>query len=187
MLDVPIFLTGFMGVGKSKIGELLAQRLHRVFLDTDQMIEARAGKAISAIFASQGEGRFRQLEHECVQEVAAREDAVISLGGGAIAQERNWEVVRGAGVLVCIEADVETILDRVSRREDRPLLAGLSRKEKRAEIQRLLAARAPFYARADIRVQSTDDRPAEETAEMLIESLEEWCANRRSSPRGPNL
>ena len=88
----PVFLTGFMATGKSKIGRLLASRMRRIFIDTDQMIEARAGKAIAAIFADEGEESFRALERECVVEAASRE-AVIALGGGAIAQEKNLKAI----------------------------------------------------------------------------------------------
>ena len=177
MLDLPIFITGFMGAGKSKIGSLLALRLKRAFLDTDQMIEERAGKTISEIFAEEGEEHFRRIEQECVKTAASRRDAVISLGGGAVTRQHNLDLVQKEGVLVCIEADVETILDRVSRREDRPLLAGLSQEKKRAKIEEMLAARAPFYARADIKVQSSDGQPPRKTMEILLESLEKWHAD----------
>jgi shikimate kinase len=179
MLEVPVFLTGFMGVGKSKIGLLLAQRLGRVFLDTDQLVEARAGRTIARIFAEEGESRFRQLEHQCVQEAAARKDAVIALGGGAIAQERTLQLVRRAGVLVCLQADVETILERVSRNAERPLLAGLSGEEKRRKIERLLAERAPYYDQADLKIRSSEERTPEETAAQLVRLLENWSAQNR--------
>jgi len=145
------------------------------------MIETRAGRSISAIFADEGEAHFRQLEHECVLEASARADAVISLGGGAIAQQRNLDQVRQTGILICVDADVETILRRVSRREDRPLLAGLDFHEKREKIEQMLAERAPFYDCADIRVCSTDERSPEATTEILLESLENWSAERRNS------
>lgn len=176
MLAVPVFLTGFMGVGKTKIGSIVARRLGRVFLDTDLMVEARARKTVAALFAEEGEESFRQLEHEAVAEAANRTDAVVSLGGGAIAGARNREVIQRSGVLVCIDADVETIMTRVSRREDRPLLAGLSPEARRARIESLLAERTPFYACADVRVTSTETRPAEATAEILLSRLEEWSA-----------
>jgi len=177
----PIFLTGFMGVGKSKIGKLLACNLKREFLDTDQMVEERAGRSISEIFASEGETRFRQIEHECVVEAASRKEAVIALGGGAITQKQNWELIRSSGVLVCIEADVETILKRVDRREDRPLLAGLRHAEKRAKIEQMLVDRAPFYDRAAIRIQSSDELSPDETVGLLIQELEKWFAKCRNS------
>ena len=167
----PVFLTGFMATGKSKIGRLLASRMRRIFIDTDQMIEARAGKAIAAIFADEGEESFRALERECVVEAASRE-AVIALGGGAIAQEKNLKAIGDAdGVLICLEADVDTILKRVSRRDTRPLLSGLSREEKREKIGSMLAERAPYYGRAHITVRSTDDRQPDDTVSELMELM----------------
>ena len=167
----PVFLTGFMATGKSKIGRLLASRMRRIFIDTDQMIEARAGKAIAAIFADEGEESFRALERECVVEAASRE-AVIALGGGAIAQEENLKAIGDAdGVLICLEADVDTILERVSRRDTRPLLSGLSRVEKREKISSMLAERAPYYGRAHITVRSTDDRRPDDTVSELMELM----------------
>lgn len=183
MLDLPIFMTGFMGVGKTKIGQLLARSLERRFIDTDEMVEARAGKTISAIFTDEGEESFRQLEHECVTEAASMQDAVISLGGGAVTQQRNLDLVHRSGILVCIQADVETILQRVSRRDDRPLLSGLSRDEKRGKIETMLTQRAQFYDQADVKVQSTDERPPEATVSILLKSLEHWSAERRNSAR----
>ena len=83
-MAAPVFLTGFMGVGKSKVGLILAQRLGRFFFDTDQMVELRAGKSISEIFADEGEAHFRRLEHQCVRETSDRSDVVVALGGGVI-------------------------------------------------------------------------------------------------------
>jgi shikimate kinase len=169
---VPVFLTGFMATGKSKIGRLLASRMRRIFIDTDDMIEARAGKAIAAIFADEGEERFRALERECVVE-AASQAAVIALGGGAIAQEENWKAIGDTdGILICLEADVDTILERVSRRDTRPLLAGLSHEEKREKITAMLAERAPYYRRAHITVRSSEDRRPVDTVTELLDLLQ---------------
>ena len=82
-MAAPVFLTGFMGVGKSTVGLILAQRLGRFFFDTDQMVELRAGKSISEIFADEGEAHFRRLEHQCVRETSDRSDVVVALGGGS--------------------------------------------------------------------------------------------------------
>ena len=167
----PVFLTGFMATGKSKIGRLLASRMRRIFIATDQMIEARAGKEIAAIFADEGEESFRALERECVVEAASGE-AVSALGGGAIAQAENLKAIGDAdGVLICLEADVDTILERVSRRDTRPLLSGLSREEKREKISSMLAERAPYYGRAHITVRSTDDRRPDDTVSELMELM----------------
>ena len=168
----PIFLTGFMGTGKSKIGLLLARRLKREFLDTDRMIEERAGQSIPNIFTDHGEDAFRSVEHQCVREAAGRTRAVIALGGGAITQDKNWNLISKVGILVCLQATPETILERVSRKEDRPLLAGLTRPQKLAKIRDLLSERAPYYDRADIKITSTDDRAPEHIADDLAKRLE---------------
>jgi shikimate kinase len=175
-LDLPVFLTGFMGVGKSKIGLVLARRMGRLFFDTDQMVELRAGKAISAIFADEGEESFRRLEHECVLETCARSDVVVALGGGAITRTNNIEAVRGSGLLVCLEADIDTIFARVDRRDDRPLLLGLGPEEKRAKIVTMLRERAPFYDQAHFKLRTSETQSPENTVRDLIELLEHWHA-----------
>ena len=175
-LDLPVFLTGFMGVGKSKIGLILARRMGRFFFDTDQMVELRAGKAISAIFADEGEESFRCLEHECVLETCGRSDVVVALGGGAITRQNNIEAVRDAGVLVCLEASIDTIFSRVDRRDDRPLLAGLGPEEKRAKIERMLRERAQFYDQAHFKLRTSEAQSPESTVRHLIELLEHWYA-----------
>ena len=174
-MDGPVFLTGFMATGKSKIGGLLAERMHRCFVDTDEMIEERAGVSIAEIFAAEGEEHFRDLEHECVVEAAARGQVVVALGGGAVTQQRNRDAIRaGGGALVCLEADVDTILKRVGRKQTRPLLAGLNEEQKKEKIERMLAERAPYYAAADIAVRSSEGRTAENLAAELYDTLHYW-------------
>src|SRR4249920_2152552 len=97
-----IVLTGFMGTGKSEVGRRLAKRLGRAFVDTDQLVEARAGKTIAAIFAEDGEAAFRVLERDAVDTAAARGEAVIAVGGGAVLDAANVARLRAAGVLVCL-------------------------------------------------------------------------------------
>lgn len=162
-----------MATGKSRIGRALALRLDRPFYDTDEMIETRAGKPVSRIFAEDGEEAFRQLETECVADVVCRQDAIVALGGGAITRKENRDIIRAAAaVLVCVQANVETILERVSRRDDRPLLAGLTHEEKQEKIESMLQERAPYYATADITVQSTESSHADDLARDLVARLE---------------
>ena len=118
----PVFLTGFMATGKTKVGRLLARRMGRRFIDTDDMVEERAGMTIAEdLLRKKGRAWFRDLEHACVVEVASRGDVVVALGGGAITQDRNRDAIRESpGLLVCLQADLETILERVSRKETRP-------------------------------------------------------------------
>ena len=169
----PIFLTGFMATGKSRIGRLLAELLDWPFMDTDEMIVASAKKNIPEIFSTEGEAAFREREHACVVAACGRTRAVVALGGGAITHEANREAIRaGGGTLVCLQADVETILERVSRKDNRPLLAGLDRQQKREKIERMLADRAPHYAAADVTFHSSDHRDAREAAARLLAQLE---------------
>lgn len=168
----PVFVTGFMATGKSKVGRLLARQLDRIFLDTDELVEARAGMPISEIFASRGEDAFRSLESESVAQAASTADAVVALGGGAVTREENLAAIEAAdGLLVCMEADVDTILERVSRKDDRPLLAGLDMREKRKKIVSLLAERQPYYARAHLRVRTGEDIEPETVAAETAERV----------------
>ena len=161
-----------MATGKSRIGRALALHLNRAFYDTDEMIETRAGKPISRIFAEDGEDTFRLLEAECVADAIERPDVVIALGGGAITRAENRDLIGAAGAtLICIEADVETILERISRRNDRPLLAGLSRQEKREKIAAMLKERAPHYATAAITVHSSEVSQADDLARDIAARL----------------
>ena len=177
MTKGPVFLTGFMGVGKTQVGHILARQLGRCFLDTDRMIEQRAGKSIAAIFADEGEPHFRQLERACVLKTCQHPDAVVALGGGAITRADNVAAVRCAGVLVCLKADVETIFARVSRRTNRPLLAGLDPQAQRAKIASLLRERAPFYEQAHIELYTTQAQTPEDTAGQLRNLLASYAKN----------
>lgn len=160
-----IFVTGFMATGKSKIGPILAALTDRAYVDTDEMIVEAAGKSIPEIFEQDGEDAFRDLEHRCVTEAAKGEAAVISLGGGAIAYERNWNVIEREGVSLCIRASVDTIYGRVARkRDERPLLADLSEAECREKIRSMLEERERYYGRANVFVTSDEVKSPEDTA-----------------------
>ena len=169
-----VFLTGFMASGKSKVGPLIAHATERSYCDTDDMIVEAAGKSIPEIFETDGESAFRNIEHDCVRRAGEMGDVVIALGGGAVAQDRNWGVIGSAGLCVCIRASVDTIFERVTRKvEERPLLAGLDDAGRRAKIARMLEEREPYYARADLFVTSDEHRSPEETAAEVISLLRE--------------
>ncbi|MYF92059.1 MAG: shikimate kinase [Gemmatimonadetes bacterium] len=177
MTEGPIFLAGFMGVGKTRVGRILARELGRCFLDTDRMIEQRAGKTIAEIFADEGEAHFRQLERDCVLETCQRPDAVVALGGGAVTRADNVEAVRRAGVLVCLKADVDTIFARVRHRSNRPLLTGLDPQAQRAKIESLLRERTPYYDQAHVELYTTQTQTPEDTAGQLLDLLENYAKN----------
>ncbi|MBI2916581.1 MAG: 3-dehydroquinate synthase [Chloroflexi bacterium] len=153
-----IFLTGFSGTGKSQVGQAVARRLGWPFVDTDVMIVALAGKSIPQIFADDGEERFRAWERVALKQVLGEEPAVIATGGGLVIDPLNREVLRASGLVVCLEAQPETILRRLKADLDdsdspalRPLLAVADPLER---IHLLKASRQPVYALADWTVHS---------------------------------
>jgi shikimate kinase len=163
-----IVLTGFMGTGKSEVGRRLAKRLGRPFVDTDQLVEGRAGKPVATIFAEDGEAAFRALERDAIVAAAARGDVVIAVGGGAVLDATNVARLRAAGTLVCLTAAPETILRRIGDAAKRPLLAG---DDPRIAIDRLLAARGPAYAAAADVTVDTSTRGADDVVEEIREQV----------------
>lgn len=161
---VNLALIGFMGTGKSSVGRCVAEQLHFEFLDTDELIETRAGKTITEIFAQNGEPAFRELEHQLVEQLALRHRTVISTGGGLPVQPDNLESLKRHALVVCLWASPEKILERVRDQAHRPLLQNPNPLEK---IQTLLAAREEFYKRADVLVNS-EFRSVREVAQQVI-------------------
>jgi len=164
----PIFLVGMMGTGKSTVGPGLAARLGRTFVDTDHEVEREAGCTIAEIFDREGEAGFRARELATIEAVSTQA-AVVSLGGGAIAQEGMADRLISVGRIVWLEADPDTILDRIGDAESRPLLAGLGPNGQKAKLEALLDERKPYYARASIRVDAT--RNAEAVVDAIVAAL----------------
>jgi shikimate kinase len=148
---VNLALIGFMGTGKSSVGRLVADQLRFEFLDTDELIEARAGKTITELFAQNGESAFRELEQALVAELATRRATVISTGGGLPANPANLINLKRHALVVCLWASPEKIFERVREQAHRPLLRDANPLEK---IRTLLAAREAFYKQADVLVNS---------------------------------
>ncbi len=165
----PIWLVGMMGAGKSSVGRVLAARLSRAFVDTDVEVERVAGCSVAEIFASEGEPAFRQRERAAVAACAASE-AVVALGGGAVAEPEIAQIVGAAGTSVYLRARPETLLDRVGDAEARPLLAGLDGAGRLARVSELLSAREPAYCGARERVD-TDDRSVDVVAAEVVSRL----------------
>ena len=117
-----IILTGFMGTGKSQVGRLLAQRWGLKFLETDALIEEQEGTSIAQIFATQGEPYFRDRETAVLRQVLGQEALVLSTGGGMLLRPENVELLRAAGPIICLQASAETILERITGTDQRPLL-----------------------------------------------------------------
>lgn len=148
-----VFLTGFMGTGKTAVGAALARRLGRRFIDLDEEIERTSGESVAAIFARHGEPEFRERERRALALVCALDEAIVATGGGAVLDSRNRSSMRASGRIVCVTADVDTILARLGGGEDRPLLAGAP--DRAAKVRELLSARAAAYADADLTVDTS--------------------------------
>jgi shikimate kinase / 3-dehydroquinate synthase len=146
-----IVLIGFMGTGKSEVGQKIAQVLGWQFVDTDTLIEKRAMRSIQGIFDRYGEKHFRELERMVIRDTAGLKDAVISTGGGAVINPENIKDLRRNGVLICLEASPKEIESRVTDSE-RPLLEG---RNPHQQIKRLLKVRKPYYDQADATVKTT--------------------------------
>ena len=157
-------LIGFMGTGKSSVGRLVADLLHFTFLDTDHVIEARAGKSIADIFAQDGEPAFRNWERRIVEELALRDKTVISTGGGLPANEKNLASLKKHALVVCLWASAETIYERVRGHDHRPLL---NETDPLAKIRSLLTIREPYYRQADVLVNA-EIRSVRELAMQVI-------------------
>jgi len=136
-----IVLVGFMGTGKTCVGKLLAGKLGMSFVDMDDVIEKQEGKSISLIFAEDGEPYFRKLERKLVRELSCKKDLVIGAGGGVVLNRYNIEEFSCTGRVVCLTAEPETILERVTKDTHRPLLAEGNKLEK---IKTLLERRKQF-------------------------------------------
>ncbi len=153
-----------MGTGKSSVGQIAANLLHFTLLDTDHVIEQRAGKTINEIFVQNGESVFRDWERRIVGELTGRKQTVISTGGGLPAQGANLASLKTHSLVVCLWASPERIWDRVRSQNHRPLL---NEPDPLAKIRRLLVAREPFYRQADVLV-NTDLRSVREVAQQVV-------------------
>ena len=157
-----IALAGFMGTGKSTVGRLLAERLGWRFVDTDALIEARAGRTIAQVFATQGEAAFRRLEAEICRQVAEGTRQVIALGGGALLNAETRRAVEARALLVCLDAPLDEIVRRVGQDPTRPLFHA-----DRARLAALYAERAAHYAALPHHIVTTGRTPADITEEIV--------------------
>jgi shikimate kinase len=167
VIDRPIVLVGTMGVGKSSIGKKLAERLHLPFVDADTEIEAAAGMKISEIFVEFGEPYFRDGEKRVIERLIKGSPKVIATGGGAFIQPETRMLIMQSARTIWLNASIEVLVDRVSRRDHRPLLTGRDPYE---VLRDLKFTRDPFYQMADIHI-SSDSSPHAQTVDNIIEAL----------------
>lgn len=148
-----IVMIGLMGAGKTAIGKRLAAWLDMPFNDADQEIEKAAGKTINDIFAENGETYFRDGERRVIARLLAEGPKVLATGGGAFMNAETQARIAASGVSIWLRADLDTLMSRVTRRDNRPLLKAA---DPRAVMERLINERYPAYAQADIVIESRD-------------------------------
>jgi shikimate kinase len=163
----PLVLVGMMGAGKTTVGRRLANRLGRHFVDSDEEIETAAGMSIEDIFATHGESDFRAGEVRVIARLLKDKDIVLGTGGGAFVNAETRALVKAEAVSIWIKADFELLFQRVSRRANRPLLKTANPRE---TLKKLIEARYPIYAEADITVVSTDV-PQDQVASDVIDAI----------------
>ena len=151
MKPANIVLIGFMGAGKSMCGRVLARRSGRCFVETDDMIVARDGRAIPEIFRQDGEERFRQLEGAVLDDLTLKSGNVIATGGGLPCREGRMESLKSLGTVVWLDGDFRELHERASRTGDRPMLTGRTP----AEIEALYRQRTSFYRQAHLTIDTT--------------------------------
>lgn len=175
-----VFLIGYMGAGKTTIGQRLAKRLNCEFIDLDWVIEERQGRRISDIFHNEGEDAFREIEREILHKVCeeetekATQNAVIALGGGTPCFFDNMDFVNKYGKSVYIKAEIETLITHIRMGGNRPLLDGMNDTEMAEFIGKGLALRESFYQKAtyvlEIETLRTEEQ-IEDVAEKIFNLL----------------
>ncbi len=171
MTERNIVVTGFMGTGKSEVGREVARRLARTFVDMDALIEEREGRTIPQIFVESGEPYFRQLEAALVQELSMKRNLVIATGGGALIPEANRATMLATGIVICLWADEDVLIQRLEDDHHRPLLA---RPDWQDHLRRLLAQRRPAYESLPYHIDTTGKTVSQVADEIvaLVRSAE---------------
>ncbi|MGC9361132.1 MAG: 3-dehydroquinate synthase [Anaerolineae bacterium] len=163
-----VVITGFMGTGKSTVGRRVARWLGRSFVDMDSVIEERAGKPIPAIFASEGEARFREMEADLCRELGQRSGLVIATGGGALVDPANRVALADGALAVCLGCREDVLVERLGGSESRPMLAG---DDTRRRIRDLLRKRGPAYQRIPFHIETATKTP-DEVAKAIVALVE---------------
>ena len=179
--DVNLYLVGFMGTGKSTIGRMVAQKLCFALLDSDQEVERQQGRTIADIFAHEGEAAFREMERQFIEGGHPMQRTVVSCGGGLVVQPGMLARLQAHGVVVCLHASIETILERTQRHRHRPLL---NVDEPEVRMRALYAEREPVYKRAGT-VILTDARPVNDVVAHVVRSWRREAADFARAARPP--
>jgi len=174
-----IVLIGLMGAGKTAIGRRLATRLGLEFVDADSEIERAAGKSISDIFSDHGEEHFRDGERKVIARLLGEGSQVLATGGGAYMNDETRDTIAQFSISVWLKGDLEVLMERVVRRDHRPLL---KTGDPKAVMKRLMDERYPVYASADITIQSRDV-----PHEVIVTEIMNALAKRLESGKGDKV
>lgn len=169
-IDRPVVLVGMMGVGKTSVGKRLAAALHLPFVDADEEIERAARMAIPEIFERFGEAYFRDGERRVIARLVAGPRQVIATGGGAFVNPETRALILDRAVAVWLDSDVEVLLERVGRKDNRPLL---KQGDPREILTRLKRERESAYSQAPIHVKSGNDAHAR-TLTAILKGIDQW-------------
>ncbi|MDJ0643282.1 MAG: shikimate kinase [Erythrobacter sp.] len=169
-VDRPIVLVGLMGAGKSTVGRRLAAFLGREFVDADDAIVEAAQRTIAEIFEEYGEAYFRDGERRVIARLMDEQAGVIATGGGAFVDPETRKLILEEAIAVWIDCDIDTLVERTSRRDTRPLLRDGNPKE---ILSRLAQEREGHYRQAHVRVVS-ENGPHADTARAIIEGIDQW-------------
>lgn len=163
-----VLLIGMMGAGKSTVGSGLAARLGWPYLDSDAEIVARRGMTVPEIWKAEGEPAFRAEESAVLRDAASSsQPVVVAVAGGALLDEGNRSLVRAAGLVVWLRAEVTTLAGRVGSGEGRPLLEG----DAAASLARLYEQRRPIYESVAEMIVDVEGRPPDELVELIVERI----------------
>jgi shikimate kinase len=162
-----LVLVGLMGAGKSAIGKIVAHELNIPFVDSDHEIERVSRMTISELFAAYGEPEFRKLESRVIRRLLRTGPRVLSTGGGAFMTAETRDAIRNNGLSLWLDADLDTLWERVSKRDTRPLLRTENPKK---TLEDLMIARYPTYAQAHLKVKSRDVKK-EQVADEVIAAI----------------
>ncbi|OCC25080.1 shikimate kinase [Croceicoccus estronivorus] len=169
-IDRPIVLVGLMGVGKSSVGRRLASILHLPFTDADDAIEEAAQMTINEIFAKHGEQEFRDGERRVISRLMEDQQGIIATGGGAFVNEETRALILDKGLAIWLDADLDTLVERVGRKDNRPLLRNGNPREILAKLK---AEREPAYAQAPIHIFSMPG-PHQRTVNAILKAINAW-------------
>ncbi|RKF19325.1 shikimate kinase [Altericroceibacterium spongiae] len=169
-IDRPVVLVGMMGVGKSSVGRKLATLLDLPFADADDEIENAAQMSIPEIFDQFGEGYFRDGERRVIARMIESGPGILATGGGAFVQDETRELILDKAIALWLDADTDTLVERVGRKPGRPLLRN---GDPREILTRLKAERRPFYEQAPLHVVS-EAGPHQQTVLRIMKALDQW-------------